>query len=358
MDKGLERRLSTYEPLWDEWYVDSFSGEDSSGAVFRLKDRNGRKSAVRVLTVREDGGAALAQKTAAAVSRINSLLPLAGEAFIVSVRNFTVKNHENIGGAPVAADILVQTDEYEPLSSLTAQGQLPYVTARKLADNICRGLRSAHAAGFAFGDICPNNIRIDSEGHFCLDLPCVPDAAASAPYAAPETAAGDFDKFKADIYSFGIVLYQLFNGGLLPLCHAGEASDIAVSARMNGAAFDPPRGAPPELGRMIMQCCMAHPESRYESMDEVWRVLSQLTVDRVPREYEECYVCDMCEKRVPPAPEEQLPEEPPHEPVSEQVLFKEEPKESRGMRLYVMVLLYMLLAAGIGFLLYSVFFLK
>ncbi|WP_024856769.1 protein kinase domain-containing protein [Ruminococcus albus] len=353
MDKSLERRLSGYEPLWDEWFVDSFMWEDDLGSMFSLKDKNGRKSAVRVLTVDSTScGRPLSELTAAAIKRINARLPLAGEAFLVSARNFTVKNIENIGATPVAADILVQTDDYRPFEN---DCQMPYVTARKLADNICRGIRTAHRKGFTFGDICPKNIRVDSEGHFCMDAPCTYLPALADPtYSAPETFSEDFDKFRADIYSFGLMLYQLFNGGLLPLQKEGESLENAVKARLEGQPFDPPAGAPPDLGRFIMKCCMAHPESRFSDMDEVYRELSSLPIDSIPPRYEECYVPK--DKRG--AAENKMPETKPVQPkITENMPISEE-KESRGMRLYVLVLLYMLLVAGGAFLIYSIFFLK
>jgi hypothetical protein len=353
LDKSLERRLSGYEPLWDEWFVDSFMWEDDLGSMFSLKDKNGRKSAVRVLTVDSTScGRPLSELTAAAIKRINARLPLAGEAFLVSARNFTVKNIENIGAPPVAADILVQTDDYRPLEN---DGQMPYVTARKLADNICRGIRTAHRKGFTFGDICPKNIRVDSEGHFCMDAPCTYLPALADPtYSAPETFSEDYDHFKADIYSFGLMLYQLFNGGLLPLQKEGEILENAVKARLEGQPFDPPAGAPPDLGRFIMKCCMAHPESRFSDMDEVYRELSSLPIDSIPPRYEECYVPK--DKRG--AAENKMPETEPVQPQTTENMPISEEKESRGMRLYVLVLLYMLLVAGGAFLIYSIFFLK
>ncbi|WP_294478889.1 protein kinase [uncultured Ruminococcus sp.] len=353
MDKSLERRLSGYEPLWDEWFVDSFMWEDDLGSMFSLKDKNGRKSAVRVLTVDSTVcGRPLSELTAAAIKRINARLPLAGEAFLVSARNFTVKNIENIGAPPVAADILVQTDDYRPLEN---DGQMPYVTARKLADNICRGIRTAHRKGFTFGDICPKNIRVDNEGHFCMDAPCTYLPALADPiYSAPETFSEDYDHYKADIYSFGLMLYQLFNGGLLPLQKEGESLENAVKVRLEGQPFDPPAGAPPDLGRFIMKCCMPHPESRFSDMDEVYRELSSLPIDSIPPRYEECYV--PIDKRG--AAEKKMPETEPVQPkITENMPISEE-KESRGMRLYVLVLLYMLLVAGGAFLIYSIFFLK
>lgn len=354
MDKSLEQRLSGYEPLWNEWYVDSFMWEDELGEMFSLKDKNGRKSAVRVLTVDSIAcGRPLAELTAAALKRINDRLPLAGEAFLVSVRNFTVKNIENVGGPPVAADILVQTDEYRPLE---LDGQMPYVTARKLADNICRGIRTAHRKGFTFGDICPKNIRVDSEGHFCLDAPCtyLPDRADPT-YAAPETTGKDYDPYKADIYSYGIMMYQLFNGGMLPHQDRDTYPEDAVKTRFDGIAFDPPAGAPHDLQSFIMQCCFAHPESRYASMDEAYRVLSQIPVDSVPQQYEECYVPHekRLNKREVPREEQKI-----ELPAVQQESAPPAEKESRGMRIYVILLLYLLLAAGGAFLIYSAFFMK
>ncbi|MCR5021238.1 protein kinase [Ruminococcus sp.] len=357
MDKSLERRMSVYEPLWDEWFVDSFMWEDDLGSMFSLKDKNGRKSAVRVLTVDSTScGRPLSELTASAINRINARLLLAGEAFLVSARNFTVKNLENVGAPPVAADILVQTDDYRPLDN---NGQMPYVTARKLADNICRGIRNAHRRGFTFGDICPKNLRVDSEGHFCLDAPCTYLPALSDPtYSAPESLSDNFDPYKADIFSYGLMLYQLFNGGLLPLQKAGEDTEIAVKKRFDGIPFDPPSGAPAELGRFIMQCCMAHPESRYNDMDEVYRVLSQIPVDSVPPQYEECYVSP-AERTDDDNKRSDVPEKLANEPLRpQQESLSVEEKESRGMRLYVMVLLYMLLGAGAVFLIYSAFFHK
>ena len=119
---------------------------------------------------------------------------------------------------------------------------------------------------------------------------------------------------------------------------------------------------------------MAHPETSYESMDEVYRVLCQLTIDRVPPEYERCYAIPITAVKTdisPKAPRprrenkhgyqtresRELSEERKKREATEEYSSKPE-KESRGMRLYVMVLLYMLLFAGAAFLIYSVFFLQ
>lgn len=359
MRNGLENRLSQYEPLWGEWYVDSFLWENSRGTMFRLKDRHGRKSALKVMTIDANySGRTLTALTSAALERINSMLPLAGEAYLVSCRNFSVKN---IGaGTPSAADILVQTDEVFP-ADIYGGEQLSYMQARKLADNICRGIRHAHAKGFTFGAICPDNICMDTEGHYCLDAPssCNPETPDPA-YCAPETAGERYDKYRADIYSFGIVLYELFSGGMLPLQYKGMSREEAIVRRQSGEAFSPPTGAPPELQRIIMKACMAHPESRYRTIEEMYRELRALTVDHIPETYEQSIPRRQKHEQTHEHRAEQHHEN--HEHHSEHRTKQKQKKrksadigESKGMRIYVMVLLYMLLVAAIGFLIFAIF---
>ena len=97
-------------------------------------------------------------------------------------------------------------------------------------------------------------------------------------------------------------------------------------------------------------------------MDEVYRVLSQLPMVSVPPQYEACYVPQ--EKRkvneIKSLEIEKKPETEPIQPPQSQPENTQlsDENESRGMRLYVLVLLYMLLGAVGLFLIYSIFFLK
>ncbi len=78
---------------------------------------------------------------------------------------------------------------------------------------------------------------------------------------------------QADIYSFGICLYQLMNN----LCFPFETDGISPEAfqrRMQGEAFDPPVNASPAFARIIMKACSFEMADRYATIDEMLRDLA------------------------------------------------------------------------------------
>ena len=111
----------------------------------------------------------------------------------------------------------------EELSSLQRRiGRLPQDKAIQLARQICAGLAAAHDVGFLHRDLKPANVMIDGDGNArILDfgLAGLTDefredelAAGTPAYMAPEQLEGKEQTIKTDIYSLGLVLYELFTG--------------------------------------------------------------------------------------------------------------------------------------------------
>jgi serine/threonine protein kinase len=111
----------------------------------------------------------------------------------------------------------------EELSSLLRRiGRLPQDKAIQLARQICAGLAAAHDVGFLHRDLKPANVMIDGEGNArILDFGLAglteefrdDELAAGTPaYMAPEQLEGKEQTVKTDIYSLGLVLYELFTG--------------------------------------------------------------------------------------------------------------------------------------------------
>lgn len=111
----------------------------------------------------------------------------------------------------------------EELSSLLRRiGRLPQDKAIQIARQICAGLAAAHDAGVLHRDLKPANIMIDGNGNArVLDFGLAglveefgaDEMRAGTPaYMAPEQIEGKEQTIKSDIYSLGLVLYELFTG--------------------------------------------------------------------------------------------------------------------------------------------------
>jgi len=112
----------------------------------------------------------------------------------------------------------------EDLASLLRRiGRLPHDKAVELARQICFGLHAAHDKGLIHRDLKPANIMIDGRGNarvtdfgvsgIATDLRANGDIQAGTPaYMAPEQLEGTDVSKRSDLYSLGLVLYELFTG--------------------------------------------------------------------------------------------------------------------------------------------------
>ena len=111
----------------------------------------------------------------------------------------------------------------EELSSLLRRiGRLPSDKALQIARQICAGLAAAHDSGILHRDLKPSNVMIDSDGNARLtdfgiaglaeEIRDDEVSAGTPAYMAPEQLDGKPPTIRSDIYSLGLVLYELFTG--------------------------------------------------------------------------------------------------------------------------------------------------
>jgi eukaryotic-like serine/threonine-protein kinase len=169
--------------------------------------------------------------------------------------------------------------------------RLPYSAGLRLAKQLCSGLAAAHAVGVLHRDIKQENLILESTGNAKLmDFGIARPVHRATPgetqagmvvgtphYLAPEILKGEEADFRSDIYSCGIVLYEIF-AGVLPF-DAPTSMEILVK-HLRGEPAPPStkwQEIPPPLEAAILRCLKKEPGERYRSVAELLRDLEALS---------------------------------------------------------------------------------
>jgi hypothetical protein len=157
-------------------------------------------------------------------------------------------------------------------SLLQRIGRLPPIKALQIARQIASGVAAAHERGIVHRDLKPANIMIDERGtaritDFGLasvidDLDVAKTIEGTPAYMAPEQFSGQPASKQSDIYSLGLVLYELFTG-----TRAFDAETFAalLEQRHNSTPIAPSTVAPdidPAVERVILSCLDNDPRNR------------------------------------------------------------------------------------------------
>jgi hypothetical protein len=161
----------------------------------------------------------------------------------------------------------------EDLSSLLRRiGRIPGERAIEIARQICAGLAAAHDRGVLHRDLKPSNVMIDGEGRvritdfglagFLQEFNEADIRSGTPAYMAPEQIDGTELSVRSDLYSLGLVLYEMFTGK--PAFRAGTMAEML---RMQREDF-PARPSTllteidPAVERVIVRCIEKDPKLR------------------------------------------------------------------------------------------------
>jgi len=160
------------------------------------------------------------------------------------------------------------------------KGSVEPDTAAKYAVQICDALGAAHDNNLIHRDIKPQNILISPEGKIKVtdfgiakslntDITRTINIVGTAHYISPEQARGDVLDSRTDIYSLGIVIYEMLTGDL-PF--RGDTSiDISLK-HVNEKPVKPTRlvqGIPKKLENIVMLCLKKDPSLRYPGIGDL-----------------------------------------------------------------------------------------
>ena len=262
-------RFTPGQILAERYRVVALVGRGGMGEVFRTEDLTlGQIVAMKFLPER------LSQDAAAL------------EQFHAEVRNARQVSHPNvcrvfdIGESDGSLFLTMEYVDGEDLASVVRRiGRLSPDKATEIARQICAGLAAAHERGVIHGDLKPANVMLDGAGKIRITDFGLEGVAASIKgeegragtpaYMAPEQLAGKEVTPKSDIYSLGLVLYEILTGK-----RAFEASTLQelVRLRESGTITNPSmlvRDLDPLIERVILRCLETDPGKRPASALQV-----------------------------------------------------------------------------------------
>ncbi len=173
--------------------------------------------------------------------------------------------------------IMEYVDGFTLKNIIQRDGQLKPTEAAQIVLQICDALAHAHGQKIIHRDIKPQNIIITSEGRVKVTDFGIARAAVDATitygksllgsvhYSSPEQARGHYADPRSDIYSLGVVFYELLTGAV-PF--SGE-SPISIALKHLQEDIVPPgklvEGLPPELENIVMKAMLKDHNLRYAS---------------------------------------------------------------------------------------------
>ena len=276
----------------DHYAVEEALGKGGMGEVYRARDtRLGRSVALKVLpaanTLDEESKRRFFQEARAAsavthpaIAQVYDVDEVEGVAFIVM---------ELVAGRTVRD--LLQNRELDLLGALA------------IAVQVGEGLTKAHEGGIVHRDLKPENIMVTPEGHakildFGLAKLREPSGTRSGDdlshmetiaktqagmvvgtlrYMSPEQARGHAVDSRSDLFSLGVVIYEMVTGQLpfsgstpLDTLHAIAFEETPALTKMRS-------NLPPSLQRVVARCLRKRPEDRYPDARELVHDLRSVT---------------------------------------------------------------------------------
>ena len=211
-------------------------------------------------------------------------------------------NHPNIGSiygleeADGVKALVLELIEGPTLADRIKQGPIPIDEALPIAKQIAKALEAAHEQGVIHRDLKPANVKVKADGtvkvlDFGLAKAFQPDASdpnvsmsptisltaaatqmgmviGTAAYMAPEQASGKAVDKRADVWAFGVVLFEMLTG-TRPF-----AGDDLSKTLAHVIAIDPdwttlPKTVPPVLGTFLRGCLEKNPKQRVQAIGDV-----------------------------------------------------------------------------------------
>ncbi|MCR4882705.1 MAG: protein kinase, partial [Clostridiales bacterium] len=300
--------LRKLEPLWGTCHLQDILGVGSYGVVYRAvqtTDGTSRACAVKHISIPKDAyehhaymdqlgtrdDEALkqfyAREIQSFVDEFQVQRLFSGKAHFVQVEDILIVPKDDMPGN----DLFIRMELLHSIFHRFSEGMSGADKERetlRVGMDICSALVEMHARHYLHRDIKPQNILVSDDGEYKLgDFGSAHRLSGGASflsvkgtldYIAPDVFVGKMSDYSSDLYSLGLVLYQLLNHHRLPFTSSSSlpgAGDGNIR-RLSGEPLPPPLEASPEVAAVILKACAFKPEDRFRDAGEMLQALKDI----------------------------------------------------------------------------------
>jgi eukaryotic-like serine/threonine-protein kinase len=295
--------IKEFEPLWGSWYVEKLIGEGSQSKVFLITKNEWDTrytSALKVFRVAHKHTQEELKKDI--LDEISLLYALRGDSHIV-----VYEDHQIIDNPQDQSFLVFLRMEY--LTSLTdfllETETFTLDSFFNMALDLCSAMAFCHNQNIIHRDIKPDNIFLKDRtfklGDFSVSkkvdaLNTSYTSVGTPIFSAPEVILNQPYDVRADLYSFGLVLYQILNANRLPFVPNHplplQPSDLSfsIAQRLKGEtlpALQTLGDLSLKLGGFLQTCCAFDPQNRFQSaralkteLYEIYKTLPSEALER------------------------------------------------------------------------------
>ncbi len=286
-------------PQFEDWQVVRELGSGAYGMVYEIQKTDefgfSTKSALKVIRIPQseaqvdemrskgESDEAVAEyfrdMTAGVLDEVRAMYQLRGRNNIVNYEDHRARQCED----GISWELLIRMELLTPLNKYIRDHNITRKTVIKLGIDICNALERCQKFNIIHRDIKPSNILVNKDGDFKLsdfgiarrveeDATMAMLSQKGTPsYMAPEIYQGKPYGFSVDIYSLGIVMYQLLNYNRDPFLptypdrirHGDQTR--AQSRRLSGERLPKPAQDSGQLAEIVLKACSYDPAKRYSS---------------------------------------------------------------------------------------------
>ena len=296
---------------WKDWKVIKELGEGSYGKVYEIeRTQHGitERDALKIIRIpknhqqyeelayrmtdddEEAINAMFAEQKDKVINEIRAMQQLKSSDNIVSIKDWGVEKLED----GYSWEIYIRMDVLTPLIQYV-KGRTPSEDeVIRLGEDICRALIRCEEENIVHRDIKPDNIMVSEEGKFMLtDFgiaryltdETTMTGIGSKPYMAPEIANYQKSNKTVDLYSLGLVMYELLNNFRPPFVNANGKygaldKEAAIQRRMRGEKLPMPFRGSEDLKLFVLMASYPDPSKRFESASAMLNALRNIKRDK------------------------------------------------------------------------------